>query len=104
MGMTPVLPPSAGASRMEALRDLWTGAGLEAVETREITVQRTFASFDDFWATSLLGSSVGPTVAAMASGEVERLKTGVRARMPADAAGRITYGARANAIKGRLPK
>ncbi len=104
MGLTPLLPPSAGASRMEALRDLWARAGLEAVETREITVQRTFANFDDFWATSLLGSSVGPTVAAMAAGDVERLKTGVRARMPADAQGRISYGARANAIKGRLPK
>ena len=47
MGLKPVLPPSAGASRMDALRSLWTGAGLEAVETREITVQRTFADFDD---------------------------------------------------------
>ena len=33
----------------EALRNLWTGAGLDAVETREITVQRTFADFDDYW-------------------------------------------------------
>ena len=104
MGVTPLLPPSASASRMEALQNLWAEARLEAVETREITVQRTFASFDDFWATSLLGASVGPTVAAMAAGDVERLKTGVRARVPADAQGRITYGARANAIKGRLPK
>jgi hypothetical protein len=67
-------------------------------------VQRTFADFDDFWTTSLMGSSVGPTVAAMASGEAERLKTRVRARLPADAAGRITYAARANAVKGRVPK
>jgi ubiquinone/menaquinone biosynthesis C-methylase UbiE len=104
MGVTPLLPPRSDASRMEALRDLWTGAGLNAVETREITVQRTFADFDDFWTTTLLGSSVGPTVAAMASGDVELLKTRVRARLPADAAGRITYGARANAVKGRVPK
>ena len=104
LGVTPLLPPSPGASRMESLRDLWTGAGLDAVETREITVQRTFADFDDFWTTSLLGSSVGPTVAAMASGDVELLKTRVHARLPADAAGRITYGARANAVKGRVPK
>ena len=103
MGLTPVLPPSSGASRMEALRSLWTGAGLDAVETREITVQRTFADFDDFWTTSLLAASVRPTVAAMAPGDVELLKTRVRARLPADAAGRITYGARANAIKGRVP-
>src|SRR6266436_9231732 len=37
MGYTPPSPPSFGASRMEALKDLWTGAGLEAIETREIT-------------------------------------------------------------------
>jgi SAM-dependent methyltransferase len=104
MGLMPLRPPSSGASRMEALRDLWTGAGLKAVETREITVQRTFADFDDFWTTSLLGSTIGPTVAAMASDEAERLKSRVRARLPADATGRITYAARANAIKGHLPK
>ncbi len=89
---------------MEALRDLWTDAGLDAIETREITVQRTFADFDDFWTTTLMAPTVGPIVAAMASDDVERLKTRVRARLLADAAGRITYGARANAIKGRLPK
>jgi SAM-dependent methyltransferase len=104
MGISPMAPPNASASRMEALRDLWMGAGLDAVETREITVQRTFANFDDFWTISLLGSSLGPTVAAMASGDVELLKTRVRARLPADAAGRITCGARANAVKGRVPK
>jgi len=96
-------PPSAGASRMDALRELWTNAGLEAVETREIAVQRTFADFDDFWITSLGSSLLGPAVAAMAAADVETLKARVRARMPADAKGRITYGARANAVKGRVP-
>ena len=103
MGLKPVLPPSSGASRMEALRSLWTGAGLEAVETREITVQRRFANFDEFWTTCLLAASLRPMVAAMASGDVERLKTRVHERLPADAAGRITYSARANATKGRVP-
>src|SRR5207302_2943577 len=104
MGLAPPRPPSADASRMDALRDLWTNAGLEALETREISVQRTYASFDEFWTTSLLAPSVGPTVAAMAPDDAERLAARMRARMPADAAGRITYGARANAIKGRRPK
>ncbi len=96
MGLTPILPPSAGASRMETLRALWTEAGLEAVETREITVQRTFSDFDDFWATSLLAASIRPIVSAMASNDFELLKTRVRARLPADATGR------ANAVKGRV--
>jgi SAM-dependent methyltransferase len=104
LGLTPLRPPRSDVSRMEALRDLWTGADLDAVETREIAVQRTFADFDDFWTTSILGASIGPTVAAMASGDVERLKTRLRARLPAEPAGRITYGARANAIKGRVPR
>ena len=104
MGVTPPLPPSVGASRMDAMRDVWTGAGLEAVETREITVQRTFADFDDLWTTSKMGASVGPTIAAMASGDVELLKTRMGARLPADSTGRITYSARANAVKGRVPE
>jgi ubiquinone/menaquinone biosynthesis C-methylase UbiE len=103
MGITALLPPSAGASRMEALRDLWAHAGLTAVETRAIAVQRTFADFDDFWTTNLMGASVRPTIAAMSSDEVELLKTRVRARVAPDAAGRITTSARANAIKGRVP-
>jgi ubiquinone/menaquinone biosynthesis C-methylase UbiE len=105
MGITPLRPPNSDASRMEALLDLWTRAGLDAVETREFTVQRTFADFDDFWAINLLGTTVRPTVAAMTPGDAELLKTRVRARLPpADAAGRITCAARANAIKGRVPK
>jgi ubiquinone/menaquinone biosynthesis C-methylase UbiE len=103
MRLTPVLPPSSAASRMEALRTLWTSAGLAPVETREITVQRTFADFDDFWTTSLLAASIRPMVAAMAPDEVALLKARVHARMPADVAGRITYSARANAVKGRVP-
>jgi SAM-dependent methyltransferase len=104
LGITPLNPPSAAASRMDALKELWAGAGLTAIETREIIVQRTFANFDDFWATSLMGASVGPTIAALPPGDVELLKTRVRARLPADSAGRIAYQARANAIKGRVPK
>jgi SAM-dependent methyltransferase len=104
MGIAVPAPPSPGASRIDAMWNLWTGAGLEAVETREIAVQRTFADFDDYWTTILLGPRVGPPLAAMASEEIAILKTRMRARLPADAAGRITYGARANAVKGRVPK
>jgi ubiquinone/menaquinone biosynthesis C-methylase UbiE len=53
MGLSALNPSSPGASRIEALRDLWTRTGLDAVETREIIVQRTFDDFEDFWTTSL---------------------------------------------------
>lgn len=103
LGVAVPTPPNPGASRIDALRDLWTGAGLDSVETREITVRRTFADFGDYWTTVLGGPSVGPQLAAMASEDVALLKARVGAHLPADAAGRITCGARANAVKGRVP-
>jgi hypothetical protein len=39
----------------------------------------------------------------MTSEEVALLQERMRARLPADATGRITVSARANAIKGRVP-
>jgi ubiquinone/menaquinone biosynthesis C-methylase UbiE len=104
MGLTPPRPPSFEASRIEALRELWSDAGLDAIETREIEVQRTFDDFDDFWTTTLLIPTLGPTFASMPPKDAELLKTRVRARLPADAAGRITCEARANAVKGRMPE
>ena len=100
LGFPPSKPPSPDASREEALRDLWIGAGLTSVETHQIAVQRTFADFDDYWTTILGGPSVGGRLAAMGSAETAELKARLRARFPADASGRITYTARANAVKG----
>jgi SAM-dependent methyltransferase len=102
MGVKFPTPPSADASRMEALRQLWTAAGLTAVETREIAVQRTFGSFDEFWDIGL-SSSVGATIAAMPGDQANQLKSRLRNRLSADTSGRIICDARANAIKGRVP-
>ncbi|HVQ35930.1 MAG TPA: class I SAM-dependent methyltransferase [Pyrinomonadaceae bacterium] len=102
LGVEVPVPPSPGASRIDALTDLWTGAGLEAVETREITVQRTFADFDDYWTTVFGGPSVGAKLAAMPSEDLALLKGRMRAHLPADATDRISYSARANAVKGRV--
>ena len=103
LGVAVPVPPSSGASRIDAMRSLWIGAGLESVETREIGVQRTFADFEDYWTTILGGSSVGPKLATMTSEDLTLLKARMRARLPPDATGRITYSARANAVKGRVP-
>ncbi len=103
MGHTPPMPPSADASRMEVLRELWAGARLDAVEAREITVQRTFSDFEDFWSIGLTAATVRATIATMPPHDVEALKLRVQARLPADSAGRVTVSARANAIKGRAP-
>jgi SAM-dependent methyltransferase len=101
-GFAPPSPPSVDASRMDALRDLWNSAGLGAIETREISVRRTFDDFGDFWTKSTVSGSINPTIAAMAADDVERLKQHVQAMLPTDPSGRITCSARANAVKGRV--
>jgi SAM-dependent methyltransferase len=102
LGVMPPLPPSVDASRKDVLLELWTNAGLEAIETREIVPRRTFADFDEYWAASTITGSMRPTLAGMAPGDVEQLKARVRERLTADAQGRIIHEARANAIKGRV--
>ena len=102
-GVEPVYPPSVQASRTQALQPLWCGAGLEAVHTREICVQRTFDDFDDLWDTSLLGTSTGPRIAALPAAQRAQLRARLRERLPAHANGQITCSARANAVRGRRP-
>ena len=104
MGFTAPLPPRSDVTGLEALRLLWRGAALDDVETREITVQRTFTDFEDYWTTSTLAATVGQTIAAMDPGTLELLKTRMRAQLIADAAGRITCSARVNAISGNRPQ
>jgi ubiquinone/menaquinone biosynthesis C-methylase UbiE len=103
MGFTPTRPPSFEASTIEALQKLWTDAGLVDVETRRIDVQRSFADFDDFWGAASAAPTLGGLFASMTPDILAGLKTRVRMRLNEDRAGRITYGAWANAIKGRLP-
>jgi SAM-dependent methyltransferase len=101
-GTPPLWPPSADASRMDVLRSLWDGAGLTDIRTREIAVQRTFADFETFWRIARTGPRLAPRFASMAEDDLRLLKDRLRERFPADADGRITYGARANAIEGRV--
>jgi ubiquinone/menaquinone biosynthesis C-methylase UbiE len=103
-GRAASLPPSANASRMQALMELWVNAQLDQIETREIVVSRTFRDFDDFWSTSTLGTNVRATIAGMPADEIELLKSRVRTHVSIGASGSITCSARANAIKGIVVK
>lgn len=103
LGASVPAPPSPAASKLEALQALWTDAGLQDVQTRTITVERTFDSFEDYWSTILLGPSVQPTLAALSAPQFEQMKAMLRDRLTPDAQGRITWSARANAVKGRVP-
>ena len=87
---------------MEVLRELWTGAGIENVETRELVVERTFDNFENFWTISTAMNIGAQVVSEMSSSAQNLLRKRVQARLPSDAMGRITYSARANAIKGHV--
>ena len=100
LGVEVPVPPNNDASRLDVLCDLWAGAGLESIDTQVITVQRTFADFDDYWTTINGSPSASSRLAAMPEGARSRLESRLRARLPVDAAGRITYSARSNALKG----
>ncbi|MEO6080840.1 MAG: methyltransferase domain-containing protein [Steroidobacteraceae bacterium] len=103
MGFATPEPPSRDASRPEVMQGLWESAGLTAIASRVFTVERTFADFDDYWTTVLGGPSTSAALRALQPDDIAQLQTRLRQRLPADRGGRITYGARANAIQGRVP-
>ncbi len=96
-------PPSPDASRLEVLQELWTAAGLLDVETTAITVERSFASVEEYWTTIMGGASVGSALATMPPESVALLRARLLSQLPVDEAGVMTCHARANAVKGRVP-
>lgn len=103
MGLTVPAAPNDAASRLDVMRELWTTAGLEEIETRAITVERSFDGLDDYWATVLKAPSVGRLLRTLSSDATAELQARLRARLPAPVHGGITCQGRANAVKGRRP-
>lgn len=98
--------PMFGAEvvRMESMRGLWEKAGLDDVAVRRIDVQLNYGDFDDFWNANTGGTNtVSKAMEALSSADVEKLKEQLRATLPTDSDGGISYGAYANAVKGRVP-
>ncbi|HUZ72890.1 MAG TPA: methyltransferase domain-containing protein [Stellaceae bacterium] len=97
-------PSAIQETGLDDMRGFWAGAGLTAIESRVIEVERTFDDFDDFWqSNTALGSPVVNPIRALSAAEVEAVKARLRAQVPADGQGRITRRAWANAVKGRVP-
>lgn len=99
-GLTIGMPPSPDASQPEVLSGLWRTAGLVDVASRTFTVTRTYASFAEYWDIVRTWRRIADSLATLDAAAVARIEARMRAKLPADATGRITLGARAHAIRG----
>jgi len=97
--------PGARDSSLAALHSMFGRAGFEAVDIRSIDVTVRFADFDDFWdAQTPSYSPMTKTIAAMTVSERARLIETARSTLSIGADGTIEYSARANAVKGCVPR
>jgi len=95
---------ATAASRADNLQALWEKAGLQAVSARVIRITVAYSGFDDFWeSNSAPVGLAGNAISKLPPGTREELRARLRVQLPADANGRITYEAFANAVKGRVP-
>ena len=99
---TPRLP-SAQASKRDEMDRIWKQVGLRDVETRELPIEISYPSFDNYWAT--LNLPMGPNATVMRSIAPERLAE-LRARLYGSLSprpdGSIVISCLANAVKGRV--
>jgi SAM-dependent methyltransferase len=102
-GLPVVAPPSSEASLRHRMEELWHGAGLQDVASREITVERSFSDFDTLWAITLTGPRMSAALASMTPDVLRALRSGLRERLGAENGKPISLRARANAVKGWVP-
>ena len=104
LGFAAPVSPGYAASSMDRMRSFWEQAGLTSIETRVIHVPTFYAGFEDFWDSNMVPvGPVGAALAKLSEADRERLKSQLRAQLSVGPDGRITYGAFANAVKGRVP-
>lgn len=103
LGKPVPLPPRPEVAKLQTLDELWRGAGLQGVETRAITVSRTYEDFETLWGIVMAGPTMATLGPGMSDAEKAAFKARVKAGLPAAADGSITTEARAHAVKGRVP-
>lgn len=93
---------NAESTTEENLKSLFERGGLTGVETRAIEIAVRFRDFDDYWhSNTTFTSPTGNFIKSLTEEKRRRLIDLVRARLPIDELGAISYTARVNAVKGR---
>ena len=104
IGIEPPVSPGTEASTLAALHTLFEEAGMKEITTRTIDVQMRFPSFNDVWqVTAPAFNPITRMVAALSDCDRSRLIDRVSTVLPAHPDGSVSYSARANAIKARVP-
>ncbi|ADB34814.1 Methyltransferase type 12 [Kribbella flavida DSM 17836] len=87
--------------RPDALEAMWRDAGYADVASREIVVPTVFTSFEDYWSPFLGGQGAAPAyLSTLDAATRDRIRDGVRARLPVAADESISLTARAWAVRG----
>ncbi|HEX5688665.1 MAG TPA: hypothetical protein VFX76_01610, partial [Roseiflexaceae bacterium] len=100
------VPPNPGQEKAtcEALTGYFQSAGFDDVETRTIEIEVSYADFDDYWTSqTALPNPAVQTLRKLPEADVALVKDDLRQRLVGQD-GRVKYGARANAVKGRIPQ
>ncbi len=101
--LEPAAESESSAFDEARLDALWRGAGLGGIEVDALVVSRRYEDFDELWDTFLLG--VGPAGRHLVSQPPER-QSAIRAEYVSrlgEPAGPFELGARAWAVRGRVP-
>lgn len=105
MGYASPLPPQSEISRRDALERLWAAAGLQEIAATVLHITVHFDGFADFW--DFNSAPTGPQgkfIGSLSAEKREELRQRLQAELPTAADGSISYGAFANAVKGRVPR
>jgi ubiquinone/menaquinone biosynthesis C-methylase UbiE len=97
--------PNPGASQPDVMQNLWRDAGLIDVETTRVTIDVTYDDFEDFWLsnTAPLGPQ-GKVIASLSRQDTETFRSELKRILSFEHQGPISFQARANAVKGRVPE
>jgi len=93
---------NAESTEQNSLKSLFEGAGLASVETRSIDISLTYDDFEDYWLSNTGFGPFGILLKDWTEDKQQRLKLLVKAQLLADNDGKITYSARAHAVRGRV--
>ena len=96
------LPPSAEASRMVNMEALWNTAGLNSVEARKITCERTFKDFEEFWDLTSTATALKPVWNNLSSSDISDIKISTKENLRAKDGEELKLSSWVNAIKGHV--